>query len=141
MVWVGGLAYQAVVTLPMLAAGEEHHLEIPFLRRFLPFQWMSLWTIAVTGVALMLFDPRYRFFSFTDAWSVLLGLKQVIFLMMLLTTTGFARMLARTEEQETQGDADSSAAEPFRRRMRQFARSTLALGFIGLILAAFLGHA
>jgi putative copper export protein len=138
--WLGGLTYQSAVTLTVAKAeGTEFSQQtIHMLRRFVPFVWMLMWTVLVTGVALMLFSTRYVFFEFHDRWSLLLGLKQIAFLLMAFFSFGYARMFARvtelitsTKEQHSRDDAF-----PFFTRMNQFGRVIIVLGMIELLLAS-----
>lgn len=137
IVWFGGLLYQAVVAHPV-AEAEKKGLD-PFtlhlLGRFQPFVWMSVWTIAVTGVALMLFDTRFLFFVYENRWSVLLGLKQVVFLLMVIFSFGYARMLGRLREEVAVGNITELAAR-LHSQMLVFGKLNTALAIIALLLAA-----
>lgn len=139
VVWLGGLTYQSAVTLAVAKAeGAEFspHM-IHALRRFLPFVWMLVWTVLVTGVTLTLFSTRFVFFEFQDKWSVLLGLKQITFLLMVFFSFGYARMFARVDELINSTEEQSRAdAFSFYKRMNQFGRITIALGILGLMLAS-----
>ena len=140
VVWLGGLTYQSAVTLTAAKAeGAEFSPQtIHTLRRFVPFVWMLVWTVLVTGLTLMLFSTRFVFFEFHDRWSVLLGLKQVTFLLMVLFSFGYARMFSRVDElmNSTTGQNPREVAFPFFQRMNQFGRIIIALGMIELMLAS-----
>ncbi len=132
--------YQSVVTLAVARAegNELAAVTIHSLRRFAPFVWMCVWTVLVTGVALMLFSTRFMFFEFRDLWSVLLALKQVTFLLMVFFSFGYARMFARVDEMMT-SERERKALDdviPYYRRMVQFGRITIALGIVAVLLAA-----
>jgi uncharacterized membrane protein len=139
VVWLGGLMYQAVVTFPIAHADQSEPLaqSLRFVGRFLPFVWLSVWTMLVTGVVLMLFDPRFMFFRYQDRWSIVLGLKQLMFLLLLFFSFGYARMFKRVEElvNEKQGDADDTK-RMYYQRMIQFSRINLTLGIVAILLAA-----
>ncbi|MFN0156985.1 MAG: hypothetical protein ACKVRP_02810 [Bacteroidota bacterium] len=135
VVWLGGLMYQAVVTVPGLVAEETRDAGMAFMLRFLPYLWMCVWTMAVTGVALMLFSPRFIFFDYGDSWSVILGAKQAVFLLMLFFSFGYARMLKRSAE--LKGTADEQA---FRERMVQFNRINVGLAVIAVLLGSALNY-
>jgi uncharacterized membrane protein len=140
VVWLGGLMYQSAVTLTVAKAeGTEFSPQsINTLRRFVPFVWMLVWTVLVTGVALMLFSTRFVFFEFNDRWSVLLGLKQLAFLLMVFFSFGYARMFARVDEliNSTREQHSRDDAFPFFRRLNQFGRITIALGMVEIMLAS-----
>jgi len=137
VVWLGGLLYQAVVTYPV-AKAEQIELAgstLHMMRRFLPFVWMSVWTMLVTGICLMLFSPRFVLFEFGDRWSVILALKQLTFIVMAFFSFGYARMFSRLEEMaRTAGGGEELALH--RQRMLQFGRINVALAILGLLLAS-----
>jgi uncharacterized membrane protein len=58
VVWFGGIMYQAVVIFPVAKDAQLGLRKdaLQLLRRFLPFVWMCVWTILLTGAALMLFN-------------------------------------------------------------------------------------
>ena len=138
VVWVGGLMYQTAVTLAVakFEGSERSASTIHVLRRFLPFVWMSVWTLFVTGIVLMLFNTRFVFFQLNDRWSVLLALKQVVFFLMAFYSFGYARMLRRFDETIGEPGRMVAQAAPYYERMVQFGRVSLALGIAGLLLAA-----
>ena len=133
VVWLGGLLYQAAVTLPVARVEQRELAEssLHLLRRFQPFVWMCVWTILVTGVALMLFNPRFVLFHYDDRWSVMLGLKQLTFLIMVFYSFGYARMLRMVDLSERAEERQMSY-----KRMLQFGKFNVALGIIAMLLAA-----
>ena len=139
VVWFGGLMYQAVVIFPIAHADKSELSErsLHFVRRFLPFVWLTVWTMLVTGVVLMLFDPRFVFFRYQDKWSIILGLKQLMFLLLLVFSFGYARMYKRVEElgKEKEGGSNDNKGMYYQ-RMVQFARINVGLGIIAILLAA-----
>jgi len=136
--WLGGLMYQEVVTM-LVARAEGTELgsqTIHMLRRFGPFTWMYAWIVLVTGVALMLFSPRFVFLEFGDSWSVLLALKQLVFLLMVFFSFGYARMNNRLHEVIDSGDTSPpGGAIPYYHQIRLFGRINIALGIAALLLA------
>jgi len=137
IVWIGGLLYQAAVIFPAgkpeegLSDGARRNV-----RRFVPFMWMSVSTTLITGVALMLFSPRFLFFEFNDRWSVILALKQMTFLLMVLFSFGHARMFQRIDEMLTQGVHSSLSVRPFHERMLRFGRINIALSITAILLTS-----
>ena len=123
--------YQTAVTLPVARAEgtETAASTLHLLRRFQPFVWMCVWTILVTGIGLMLFNPRFVLFHYGDRWSVVLGLKQVAFLAMVFFSFGYARMLRLVVASNAE---DREAAY---RRMTQFGKINVGLGIVALLLA------
>ncbi len=133
--------YQAVVIFPV-AKDAQHEFgkdTLHLLQGFLPFVWMCVWTVLLTGVALMLFNPRFIFFDYNDRWSIILGLKQLVFLLMVFFSFGYARMLAslnRVLIDEGQKQPPGQAVGPYYRRMLQFSRINVVLGIIAILLAS-----
>jgi putative copper export protein len=139
VVWLGGLFYQAVVTLPVTRSENIEHgaLTRHLLRRFVPFVWMCVWTIVVTGLALMLFNPRFVFLEYHDRWSIILGLKQLTFLLMVFFAFGYARMFSRLDALSSDGTTRPlDEVRPYYQRMLQFGRINVALGILVLLLSA-----
>ncbi len=138
VVWLGGLMYQAVVTTAVAKAeGADFAPQtLHTLRRFAPFVWMCVWTVLVTGVALMLFSTRFVFFQFNDVWSILLVMKQVTFLLMMFFSFGYARMFARVDEMIQEKIKPLDDVLPYHHRMLQFGRINIALGIVALLSAA-----
>jgi uncharacterized membrane protein len=140
IVWLGGMTYQVAVALPVEQFGraEMDSRARHLVRRFLPFVWMCVWTILLTGIALMLFSPRFVFLKFDDAWSLALALKQTTFLLMTFFSFGYARMFSRMDELlgENAKPEEAGEAQRFYRRMVQFAKITVALGIVAVLLAS-----
>ena len=130
--------YQMVVTISVARAdGVELSPEtVHQLRRFVPFIWMCLWTVLLTGLALMLFDSRFVFFEFKDMWSILLACKQLVFLALAFFSLGYVRMFVRVDEIVGLKPEESNDARAYFQRMVQFGKVNIALGIIGILLAA-----
>ena len=84
---------------------------------------------------MMLLDPRFVWFQYNNRWSVLLGAKQIVFLLMLFYAFGHARMLSYLDTPVSNGGFDEKA-ELYRHRANQFSTINIFLGIIGLLLAA-----
>jgi uncharacterized membrane protein len=138
--WIGGLLFQSVVTHPVLTAENSEFASTArnLVRRFLPILWMCVWTAVVTGAGLMLFDPRFVWFDYGSRWSVLLGLKQLVFLLMVFFTIGYVRMFRRAEESMSTGAPRQNQNEPrlYHERMVQFNRINVGLSIAALLLAS-----
>ena len=135
VVWVGGLMFQSAVIVAVARAEgmELTRQTVHVIGRFLPFVWMSVWTVLVTGIVLMLFSPRFVLLEFHDRWSVLLLVKQLAFTLMVVFSIGTARMYYHV--QELMRGAHEHESMPYYRRIVQFARINVALG-IASVLAA-----
>jgi len=97
--------------------------------RFVGFAWMCAWTMLVTGVILMLLDPRFVWFRYDTRWSVFLGLKQLIFVLLVFYAFGIARLLERL------GGADNETGILILHRLRQFRTISILLGLCAAVLA------
>lgn len=137
ILWIGGLLYQTVIVFPGLTSGNPERVTMALgqMSGFFPFIWMGLITVLVTGLGLMMFSPRFVFFSYSDWWSVALGIKQVLALLMVLFTFGYARMLARFSALVRAPDA-SSGQDPFLGRLLHFHRLNVVMGIIAILLSA-----
>lgn len=135
VVWLGGLMFQSAVALPVtqFEGPEAQESMRKVSRRFVDFVWMSVWTVCVTGLLMMLLSPRFLWFQYADSWSVLLGLKQAIFILMLFYAFGHARMLRSAERPDGTPDAGS---ELRRHRINQFRKISIALGIAAVLLGA-----
>lgn len=138
VVWLGGLMYQVAVTISVAKVEglETSPATLHQLRRFIPFVWMSVWTMLVTGIVLMLFNPKFMFLQFNDGWSVLLALKQAVYVMMVVYSFGYVRMFRRLDDVTDAGEGMNKSAISYYDRLLQFGRMIVALGIAGLLLAA-----
>ncbi|TAK58082.1 MAG: hypothetical protein EPO24_08990 [Bacteroidetes bacterium] len=137
IVWLGGLMFQSAIAAPVAQA--EGEIAKAALRkmssRFIGFIWMSVWTVAVTGVLMMLLNPQFEWFRYHNTWSKLLGFKQLIFLLMIFYAFGYARMLSYLNTPVSNGGFDEKAVL-YRHRLNQFRKISIALGIVALLLAA-----
>ncbi len=137
VVWLGGLMFQAAVAMPIIhSEGQGAKAAMRKIsQRFTGFIWMSLWTLLATGIILMIVEGRLTFFQFHDRWSVLLGLKELIFILMALYAVGYTRMMKYLDVPSSNGGFDQRA-EDYRHRVEQFRNISIALGILGLLCAA-----
>jgi uncharacterized membrane protein len=137
VIWLGGLMFQSAVLQPVLQhnADSGGGLNRQVSRRFTGFVWMSVWTMLITGVIMMLLNPHFLWFQFKDTWSVIVGIKEVVFILMVLYATGYARMLKYLDSPSSNGGFNEKA-ELYKHRLDQFRRMNIALGIIGIFLGA-----
>lgn len=84
----------------------------------------------------MLFSPRFIFFEFKDTWSIVLGLKQVTFLVMMYFSFGYARMVTRLIEEEEKEVRNHELLSLLQFRVGQFSTTLIVLGIVAIMLAA-----
>ena len=137
VVWLGGLMFQNTVAFPVANAGGDEAMRSygKMSKRFVGFIWMSVWTLGITGLLLMLFNPQFVWFHYDDTWSKFLGFKQIIFILMFIYAVGYARMLAYLQAPASNGGFDEKA-DMYAKRVRQYRTISIFLGIIGLLLAA-----
>ena len=137
VVWLGGLMFQSAVAAPIMQAegGEARAAMKKVNKRFVGFIWMSVWTILITGVLMMLLDSRFVWFQYKDRWSMLLGAKQIVFVLMVLYAFGYARMLSYLDSPSSNGGFDEKA-ELYRHRVNQYRTINIFLGIVALLISA-----
>jgi len=137
VVWLGGLMFQNAIIHPIAEAegSEVRATAARMSKRFLGFVWMSVWTICVTGVLMMLFDKRFVWFQYGDRWSILLGFKQLVFVLMVFYAYGYARMLRYLLSPSSNGGFDEKT-DMFSKRIHQFRTVSIFLGIVALLLSA-----
>jgi uncharacterized membrane protein len=135
VIWLGGFLYESAVVLQSSQVDQSGSLagQLREFRRFVPFVWMSLWTLLVTGIALMLFSPRFVFFQLDDLWSVFLVLKQVGLVLLLILSFGYSRMCTRAAE-ALGGSSDQATA--FMTRIHSIRKAMMVLGILTILFAS-----
>ena len=142
IVWLGGLMFQNAVAQPVVKfeSVEAQSVMRKVQHRFTGFIWMSVWTVFITGVILMLLSPRFILFHYDDRWSILLGLKQLAFMLMIFYAFGHARMLSYIERASRNGDSGETlpadAIALAAGRADQFRKMSIALGIAATLMAA-----
>jgi uncharacterized membrane protein len=142
VVWLGGLMFQSAVAAPIVN-GESEYAKAAMKKvnkRFIGFIWMSVWTMAVSGVIMMLLNPNFLWFRFDSRWSMLLGLKQLSFVLMIVYAFGYARMQDYLGSPSSNGGFNEMA-ELYRHRIEQFRKISIMLGIAALLLAAGMAYA
>ena len=149
VVWLGGLFFQGVVSVPvMLAEGVEFKtLDRKMHSRFMPFVWTSIWTILVTGFIMMLLDPRFIWFDYETVWSRFLLGKQLCYAVMIGLTVSSDRAWKRIKalsQEDSHGSARTtqssghspSQIEEAKRRFVRSSRRNIAFAILALLFTA-----
>ena len=92
VVWIGGIAFQAILLLPaaLPLSGSQTMFELyqKLWRRFLPLAWLSLAVLTGTGLMQMAANRNYAgFLSIENRWSIAILLKHI-------AITGMVALLA-----------------------------------------------
>ena len=140
VVWLGGLFYQGVVLGPvLLGEGKEFRdLDRILHGRFLPFIWSSIWSILMTGMIMMLLDPRFVWFEFESTWSKFLLGKQLSFALMVGLTVSSSRAWKKIFALDTHGNSaeNSSNVDDSKKRFVRLSRRNIMLAILTLLLTA-----
>ena len=141
LIWLGGLMFQGAVIAPVMQF--ENIDAKPAMRkinkRFTGFIWMSVWTMLITGILMMLFNPKFIWFHYSDRWSLFLLFKQIIFVLMIFYAFGYVRMLTYLDNPASNGGFDSTAAL-YMQRVTQYRIISIFLGITALLLSAGMVH-
>jgi uncharacterized membrane protein len=137
IVWLGGLMFQGAVITPIIniEGAETRTAFRKVSQRFVGFIWMSVWTVAVTGVLMMLLNSHYIFLSFRNTWSVLLGFKHLVFILMVIYSFAYARMLKYLSSPSSNGGYNSKA-DLYLQRVNQYRTINIFLGITAVLLSA-----
>ena len=137
VVWIGGLMFQNAIAQPIMEfEGNEVRAAMRKVnKRFIAFVWMSVWTILITGIIMMLLSKMFMWFQYTNSWSILLGCKQVVFVLMIVYAFGYARMLSYLDAPSSNGGFNDKA-ELYRHRVNQYRKMSIFLGIVALLLSA-----
>jgi uncharacterized membrane protein len=136
-VWLGGLMFQGAVITPVIQHETQQTQSVFRIlsKRFTGFIWMSVWTIFITGLLMMLLNPKFVWFQYHDRWSMLLLWKQIIFVVMIFYAFGYARMLQYLDLPSSNGGYDEKVGL-YRQRLHQFRTISIILGILALFLSA-----
>ncbi len=136
-IWLGGLMFQNAIVVPISQyEGEQAQSAVQKINtRFTGFIWMSVWTVGVTGILMMLLNPQFQWFRYTNNWSIFLGLKQIIFILMIFYAFGYARMLSFLNDAMS-NPVESEIEQLYRHRLNQFRKISIFLGISAILLAA-----
>lgn len=135
VVWIGGLVFMNAVLNPVL----QHQglvtgqVSLAVSRRFLPFVWFSLWSMLVTGLLLMLLNPRFLWLDFSTDWSKLLAAKQVLFLLLAAVSWQAGKVVTKLEAAVRDS---SDEAEGWSLALQKLVRRSIFFGLLSILCAA-----
>jgi uncharacterized membrane protein len=135
VVWVGGLVYINAVLAPIAEYERQTRSGIVLgaQRRYFALIWSSLWPMLLTGILLMLLNPRFRWWDLSTTWSQLLVLKEVFFLLMAFFSWQLKQVFGQLES------LDAAAAERFDGwwlAYRKLVRRSIVCGLAAVACAA-----
>ena len=139
VVWLGGLLYMGGILYPVFRH-EEMTTSIQYVRierRFSGFVWMCVWTTAITGVLLTLFNPRFVFGRYRGEWDYLFLVKEFIYVLMVgveISGTGIIKkMESIVASGLSEGTRDNLIVQ--HKKMLGRRRTNLALGIVTLLVS------
>ncbi len=138
VIWLGGICFQSAILFPVLKVEESERSQLAehLHRRFLPFVWLSLWTIGITGLTLMLLATPYIMGEGETGISIRLIGKILIF-----SAIVFASMRSRNAYMQFKyliRNPGTSIGESRKNqdRIERSTRINVLLGIIALLLSA-----
>lgn len=142
--WIGALATAALLVLPAARRSLEAEAYANFLadlrRRLDPLSWLSLLTLAATGMFQMSANPNYQgFLAIANRWAAAILIKHIIFFIMIALsaymTWGILPRLQRIALRQARG-LEAFEADSVLRQETLLMRLNLILSAIVLGLTA-----
>lgn len=114
--WLGGILFLTGVTRPIFEyfGDGAYDIALRIKIRFLGFTWMLLWTVAVTGLIVLLWSTKFIFFDFSTLWRLLVHIKIVLFLIL----AGLSVMLRSSYKELENARVERTGAEDISPRDR-----------------------
>jgi len=131
IIWLGSLCFLSAILYPVLEvesqgdSGLVEHIH----RRMMPFLWLSLWTLGITGIALYIFSPEFIYTREKIEWFTPVHGKVVLFIFIVIFSmrTRSLYMLYRgTKEKRVEN----------LRAMGRAIRITILFGILSMLLSA-----
>jgi len=139
VVWLGGLLYMGGILYPVFRyEGMTTSLQyVRIERRFTGFVWMCVWTTAITGMFLMLFNPRFVFGRYRSEWDYLLLAKECLYVLMVgfaISGTSIVKRMESIAASAPSGWPHDDLMVQHQKMLRR-RRTNLALGIIVLLVS------
>jgi uncharacterized membrane protein len=137
VVWLGSLSFMSATVYPVLDV--ENKSISPFAahlhRRGLPFLWLSVWSIGITGVALAIFSPLLLYDrTVALLWSPL-GIKVYLYSGIVLLSLRLRTAYRGVYGTGIAGDETGTRVVTYKRLVKTI-RLNILLGIGALLLAA-----
>jgi uncharacterized membrane protein len=134
IVWLGSLCYLSAVLYPVFEVerAEGSPLFGHLHRRFMPFLWLCLWTIGITGAALYLFSDVFLYGADRSPWLLPVHLKTALFCIIVVLSMQLRRLHADFHR-------DGEKRSMYSRAMGKIIRLTIFMGILSLLIAAWDG--
>lgn len=131
VIWLGSLCFLSAIVYPVLEVEglNDSNLAEHIHRRMMPFLWLSLWTIGITGVALYIFSPEFLYGRVRIDWFVPVHGKVVLFIFIVIFS-----MRTRALYALYRGSKEGRSG--YLRRIARGIRLTILFGILSLLLSA-----
>lgn len=131
VIWLGSLCFLSAILYPVLDVEKQSGSDLVqhFHRRLMPFLWLSLWTIGITGLALYIFTSGFLYPDDGREWLDPVHGKIVFFIFIVIFSMRTRNMYIRyrNSEKDRSGHVQS---------MARMVRITILFGILSLLLAA-----
>lgn len=131
VVWLGSLCFLSAILYPVLEVEKQSDSDLAehIHRRLMPFLWLSLWSMGITGTALYIFIPDFLYGRESVELLVPVHGKIVLFIVIVILSMRVRRVFAlyrgRTAERQR-----------YFRVMAHTIRITILFGILSLLFAA-----
>ncbi|MBS4029447.1 MAG: hypothetical protein KGZ58_12525 [Ignavibacteriales bacterium] len=134
----GSYLFQSGILYPVakVEGEEKSKLVLHLEKRFIPFIWLSLWMILLTGILLALLSPKFEWFLFSTTWQILLAFKELTFVFIFFFSIGYIRMFRLLEKVIAANERDDFAVDVLFEKMKKFRTLNVYLSIIAMLLAA-----
>jgi uncharacterized membrane protein len=138
VVLLGGILFQSAISQPVARVENAEKLQwsLHLERRFIPFIWMALWSIGISGVILQLLHPDFLWFNVTTRWQLLLLLKQLTFMLLVFFSYGYVRIFRLLENEIAHSERNEDAVEILLDKKNNFRKISVYLSLAAILLAA-----
>ncbi len=133
VIWLGSLCFLSAILYPVLEVEKQSGSEVNehLHRRLMPFLWLSLWTIGITGVALYIFLPDFIYGREFETWLIPVHGKIVLFIFIIIFSMRTNRIYAMYRKAKT-----NSERAQYLLIIARTIRITILIGIVTVLLAA-----
>lgn len=138
MVLLGGMVYSNAVLSPILEF--ENASGLRWMRaveqRFQGFIWLTVWPLLLTGILLLIMQPKLSVAALDDAWTLLMAVKVVSFL--LLAFFGWQMGIVVRHLRDSLG-TDAEAFEDWKRAYGRLMKRSIVSAIAAVLATGGLG--
>jgi uncharacterized membrane protein len=139
VVWLGALCYQSAVLFPVTKAEgvANSSLAIHLHRRFLPFIWLCLWSIGITGVLLFVLSSFKVYEEPAPVLTVSTIMKLALFTLIVLISLRVKAVYSmhRILIEKSERPESTDDVETYRKRIESMTRLNIMFGIMALLIA------